>query len=195
MSLVIALVKGILDPIITLGILFGILLWDAGLLVANYVLPSKKVGAVVPQLVHMARKELGQSVRHTYNLAPTLCIQVPWLTAKLLFNGRDWNEQMTLDDLNAHGGIEHDASYTRADVKWQPDQSTPNKDIIKGLYETAGLDINNLKSTDTLQVEDFSNYLAYRRSVEPQNAEFWQKFIQISAFGHILAEPMPFGYS
>ncbi|KAG8775148.1 hypothetical protein FRC12_001648 [Ceratobasidium sp. 428] len=94
---------------------------------------------------------------------------------------------MTLDDLNAHGGIEHDASYTRkfhllnqqcerlkraenlacligADVKWQPDQSTPNEDIIKGLYETAGLDINNLKSTDTLQVKDFSNYLAYRRA-------------------------------
>ncbi|KAG8775147.1 hypothetical protein FRC12_001647 [Ceratobasidium sp. 428] len=49
MSLVISLVKGILDPIITLGILFGILLWDAGLHVANYVLPRKKIGAVVPQ--------------------------------------------------------------------------------------------------------------------------------------------------
>jgi hypothetical protein len=60
-----------------------------------------------------SRKELGEAVKDTYNLAPTLCIQVPWITAKVLFNGRDWKGQMTLDDLNAHGGIEHDASYTR----------------------------------------------------------------------------------
>ncbi|KAG8743484.1 hypothetical protein FRC10_011957 [Ceratobasidium sp. 414] len=71
---------------------------------------------------------------------------------------------MTLDDLNAHGGIEHDASYTRADVKWQPDQSVPNADVIRGLYESAGLDIDNLKPTDTFKVKDFSNYLAYRRA-------------------------------
>ncbi|ELU37666.1 peroxidase, family 2 domain-containing protein [Rhizoctonia solani AG-1 IA] len=58
-------------------------------------------------------KELGEASRGVYNLAPTLCKQVPWATAKLLYSGRDWNETMTLDDLNAHGAIEHDASYTR----------------------------------------------------------------------------------
>jgi hypothetical protein len=109
-------------------------------------------------------KELGEAVGGTYNLAPTLCAQVPWLTAKFLFAGRDWKEKMTLDDLNAHGAIEHDASYTRADVKWQPDQSVPNPDIIRGLYETAGFDMDNLKPTDTFKLEDFSNYLAYRRA-------------------------------
>ncbi|KAJ1303533.1 hypothetical protein OPQ81_011718 [Rhizoctonia solani] len=109
-------------------------------------------------------KELGEACEKVYNLSPTLCKQVPWLTAKFIFAGRDWNETMTLDDLNAHGGIEHDASYTRADIKWQSDQSIPDHEIIQGLYETAGLDINNLKSTDKFTIDDFSNYLAYRRA-------------------------------
>ncbi|QRW03303.1 peroxidase family 2 domain protein [Ceratobasidium sp. AG-Ba] len=216
MSFVVSLVKGILDPIYTIGVLLGLVVWDGGLHVANFFLPKKPIGAVVPlgtgghggrwgeyrpprkgdarspcpainalanhgilphngrgftwvkfltALRHLPRrKELGQAVRHTYNLSPTLCIQVPWITAKLLFNGRDWNEQMTLDDLNAHGGIEHDASYTRADVKWQPDQSVPNPDIIRGLYEHAGLDFDNLKPTDTFKLTDFSDYLAYRQA-------------------------------
>ncbi|KAH7336768.1 putative chloroperoxidase [Rhizoctonia solani] len=105
-------------------------------------------------------KELGEASQKVYNLAPTLCKQVPWLTAKVLFAGRDWNEKMTLDDLNAHGAIEHDASYTRADIKWQHDQSVPDQEIIQGLYESAGLDISNDKFT----LEDLSNYLAYRRA-------------------------------
>lgn len=199
---VVSLVKGILDPVISLGILLGLIGWDAGLHFANFILPKKKVGAVVPLGVgghgglwgqfrppgpNDARspcpalnalanhgilprngrgftwKELGDAVKDTYNLSPTLCIQVPWLSAKFLF-GRDWSHQMTLDDLNAHGGIEHDASYTRADIKWQPDQSVPNKEIIRGLFETAGLDIDNLKPTDKFEVKDFANYLAYRRA-------------------------------
>jgi hypothetical protein len=61
----------------------------------------------------MTWKELGEASRAAYNLSPTLSKQVPWLTAKLIYAGRDWNETMTLDDLNAHGAIEHDASYTR----------------------------------------------------------------------------------
>ncbi|CAE6461130.1 unnamed protein product [Rhizoctonia solani] len=109
-------------------------------------------------------KELGEAWQKAYNLAPTLCKQVPWLTAKVLFAGRDWNEKMTLDDLNAHGAIEHDASYTRADIKWQHDQAIPDREIIQGLYENAGLDINNLNPTDKFTLEDFSNYLAYRRA-------------------------------
>ncbi|QRV89182.1 peroxidase family 2 domain protein [Ceratobasidium sp. AG-Ba] len=203
MSLVIALGKVVVDAVVTLGGLLALIMWDAGLHIANYLLPAKRIGAVVPQgtsghkgywgeykppssddarspcpalnalanhgiLPRNGRgftwKQLGQAVQHTYNLSPTLCIQVPWLTAKVLFNGRDWNDQMTLDDLNAHGAIEHDASYARADVKWQPDQSTPNVEIIEGLYKTAGFDIDNLYSTDTFQLEDFAKYLAYRRA-------------------------------
>ncbi|KEP47965.1 peroxidase family 2 domain protein [Rhizoctonia solani 123E] len=109
-------------------------------------------------------KELGEASQKAYNLAPTLCKQVPWLTAKFLFAGRDWNETMTLDDLNAHGAIEHDASYTRADIKWQHDQGVPDYEIIQGLYESAGLDIDNLKPKDKFTLEDLSNYLAYRRA-------------------------------
>ncbi|KAF8742189.1 Peroxidase, family 2, partial [Rhizoctonia solani] len=109
-------------------------------------------------------KELGEAVGATYNLSPTLCIQVPWLTAKFLFAGRDWEGKMTLDDLNAHGAIEHDASYTRADIKWQPNQGVPDVDIIRGLYETAGFDMDKLKPTDTFKLEHFSKYLAYRRA-------------------------------
>ncbi|KAG8694705.1 hypothetical protein FRC08_008313 [Ceratobasidium sp. 394] len=203
MSIIVSLVKGVLDPIYSLGVLLGLLGWDAGLHIANYILPRKPVGAVVPlgtggyggrwgeyqpprpgdarspcpALNALANhgilprngrgftwKELGQAVQHTYNLSSTLCIQVPWSAAKFSFKGRDWNEQMTLDDLNAHGGIEHDASYTRADVKWQPDQSVPNAEIIRGLYEMAGLDMDNLKPTDTFELTDFSNCLAYRRA-------------------------------
>ncbi|KAG8743487.1 hypothetical protein FRC10_011960 [Ceratobasidium sp. 414] len=203
MSFIVSLVKGVLDPIYSLGVILGLLGWDTGLHLANYVMPKRPIGAVVPLGTggHGGRwgeyqppkpgdarspcpainalanhgilprngrgltwKELGQAVQHTYNLSPTLCIQVPWLTAKFLFNGRSWNDQMTLDDLNAHGGIEHDASYTRADTKWQPDQSAPDANIIRGLYEMAGFDIDNLKPTDTFKVQDFSNYLAYRRA-------------------------------
>ncbi|KAF8755263.1 Peroxidase, family 2 [Rhizoctonia solani] len=109
-------------------------------------------------------KELGEASRGVYNLAPTLCKQVPWATAKLLYSGRDWNETMTLDDLNAHGAIEHDASYTRADIKWQHDQGVPDREIIEAFFGSAGLDIDHLQPADKFTLEDFSNYLAYRRA-------------------------------
>jgi len=203
MSFIVSLVKGILDPIVTVGFLLGLIGWDTGLHLANFILPKRKVGGVVPLgvgghggnwgqfqpprkgdarspcpalntlanhgiLPRSGRgftwKQLGQAIQETYNLAPTICIQVPWFTAKVLFNGRGYNDLMTLDDLNAHGGIEHDASYTRADTKWQPDQGVPDPAIIRGLYETAGFDIDNLKPTDTFKISDFANYLAYRRA-------------------------------
>ncbi|CAE6456574.1 unnamed protein product [Rhizoctonia solani] len=112
----------------------------------------------------MTWKELGEASRAAYNLSPTLSKQVPWLTAKLIYAGRDWNETMTLDDLNAHGAIEHDASYTRADIRWQRDQGIPDREIIEGFFESAGLNINRLQPTDKLTLEAFSNYLAYRRA-------------------------------
>jgi len=199
----VSLFKGILDPIASLGFLLGLIGWDTGLQFANFILPRKKIGAVVPLgtaghgglwgpykppgpgdarspcpainalanhgiLPRNGRgltwRQLGQAVRHTYNISPTLSRQVPWITAKFLFNGRDWNEQMTLDDLNAHGAIEHDSSLTRADTKWQPDQSAPNEEVVRGLFETAGLDMDNLKPTDRLSIQDFANFLAYQRA-------------------------------
>ncbi|CAE6345030.1 unnamed protein product [Rhizoctonia solani] len=187
---IISLFSGLVDPVVSLGYILYLLGWDACLHVSNYVLPKKKPGAVIaagvggyrgdwgvfqppragdarspcPAINALANHELGEAVGDTYNLAPTLCAQVPWLTAKFLFAGRDWKEKMTLDDLNAHGAIEHDASYTRADIKWQPDQGVPNPDIIRGLFETAGFDMDNLKPTDTFKLEHFSKYLAYRRA-------------------------------
>jgi len=58
------------------------------------------------------RKTLGPIIQHSYNLSSTLVVQVPWMSSKLIF-GKDFNAELSLDDLNAHGAIEHDASYTR----------------------------------------------------------------------------------
>ena len=45
---VVSLVKGIIDPVLSLGILLALIGWDAGLHLANFILPKKKVGGVVP---------------------------------------------------------------------------------------------------------------------------------------------------
>lgn len=54
---------------------------------------------------------MSKVVREHYNFAPTFCWYVPSVIAGIL--GRDYETGVfDLSDIDAHNGIEHDASFT-----------------------------------------------------------------------------------
>ncbi|OCB87321.1 chloroperoxidase-like protein [Sanghuangporus baumii] len=92
-------------------------------------------------------KGLSAAIRKTYNFAPTFCYFVPKYMADLLT--RDHNrDTINLHDISVHNGIEHDASLTRHDVYFQPDQSKPALDLIEDLLAAATGPNNTLTPHD-----------------------------------------------
>ncbi|KAF8713212.1 Peroxidase, family 2, partial [Rhizoctonia solani] len=157
----ISLVKAAIDAGFSIGFLVYLLGWDLGLHIVNATRPSKQIGSVVALDIRGQDGTWGEFQPPRPADARSPC---PALNALANHARRDWNETMTSDDLNAHGAIEHDASYTRADIKWQHDQGVPDREIIEAFFGSAGLDIDHLQPADKFTLEDFSNYLAYRRA-------------------------------
>jgi len=104
--------------------------------------------------------EIGGFIRSTYNFAPTFCFFVPDYAANMLHRsyGKD---TFDLADIDLHNGIEHDASLTREDIAFVPNQGSPHVPFVKELLDLAsGQDENGKK---LLTVKDLSYYLSKRR--------------------------------
>ncbi|GKZ63241.1 hypothetical protein AnigIFM49718_011310 [Aspergillus niger] len=97
--------------------------------------------------------QLSHAIQHAYNLAPTLASQLT-SAAKQLDQGRGW---IDLHDLNVLNVVQHDASFTRPDIAFCPDQSIPHTGLINRLLDHAS-DGNHLSLTD------FSYYSGLRRA-------------------------------
>ncbi|KIJ49270.1 hypothetical protein M422DRAFT_161837 [Sphaerobolus stellatus SS14] len=142
-------------------------LWDTGLSLLNLITPKrKKITALWPEFVprkdtdsrsacpflnalcnhgvlpHDGRnftfKEMGDAVNTYYNFSPSFCYFVCNYIAKVL--KRKYTDKLDLSDINVHNGIEHDGSLTRRDSFFQPDQSYPDEELIKGFLESCADD-------------------------------------------------------
>ncbi|KAJ7626827.1 Chloroperoxidase [Roridomyces roridus] len=117
-------------------------------------------------------KEMDAKIHTTYNFAATFCRFVPMFSANFL--GKNYNtDTLDLADLNLHNspGIEHDASLTRQDAHFDPEQSAPYLPFIHDLLASAtGKDEEgNLILTPA----DLSRYSAKRRAeARANNPEF-----------------------
>ncbi|GAA89064.1 hypothetical protein AKAW_07178 [Aspergillus luchuensis IFO 4308] len=97
--------------------------------------------------------QLSHAIQHAYNLAPTLASQLT-SAAKQLDQGRGW---INLHDLNVLNVVQHDASFTRPDIAFCPDQSIPHTDLINRLLDHAS-------DGKHLSLTDFSYYSGLRRA-------------------------------
>jgi len=115
-------------------------------------------------------KELNRVIRATCNFAPTFCFFVPNFAANML-KKKYSKDTFDLAELDLHNGIEHDASLTREDVHFQPNQGTPHLPYVKELLASAtGKD----KNGDTLLTKtDLSRISSVRRAeARAKNPEF-----------------------
>ncbi|GKZ34162.1 hypothetical protein AbraIFM66950_004346 [Aspergillus brasiliensis] len=97
--------------------------------------------------------QLSHAIQHAYNLAPTLASQLT-SAAKQLDQGRGW---IDLHDLNVLNVVQHDASFTRPDIAFCPDQSYPHTDLVERLLDHAS-------DGKHLSLADFSYYSGLRRA-------------------------------
>ncbi|KAJ6560582.1 hypothetical protein DFH09DRAFT_1364750 [Mycena vulgaris] len=104
--------------------------------------------------------ELNKVVRKSYNFAPTFCRFVPGVAADMLL--KDYNtDTFDLAEISLHNGIEHDASLTRQDTKYDPDQGKP---YIPFINELLGSATGHDDAGNTLlTASDLSRYSAKRR--------------------------------
>jgi len=105
--------------------------------------------------------EMGDKIQATYNFAPTFCRFVPGFAADMLH--KDYHKDtFDLAEISLHNGIEHDASLTRQDIKYNPDQGKPYLPYINELLDSAsGKDAQGNK---LLTIADLSRYSGKRRS-------------------------------
>ncbi|KAJ7092392.1 Chloroperoxidase [Mycena belliarum] len=80
--------------------------------------------------------ELTQTVRTSYNFASTFCVFVPRYAADLLLKNYK-TDTFDLAELSQHNGIEHDASLTRQDAEYDPDQSRVHLPFVNALLACA----------------------------------------------------------
>ncbi|KAJ7748406.1 Chloroperoxidase [Mycena metata] len=105
--------------------------------------------------------DMNKAVRATYNFAPTFCLFVPTFMAGLLKKNYK-TDMCDLAEINLHNGIEHDASLTRQDAKYDPDQDKPYLPFIHELLASAtGKDKDG---NPMLTAADLSRYSGKRRS-------------------------------
>jgi len=107
--------------------------------------------------------ELGNAINKTFNFAPSFCYFVPWYAAQFLQRNYK-TDTMDLEDLDVHNCIEHDASLTRHDAKYQVDQSVPDKELVEILLNHATGD-----GGKTLTAKDLSTVLSHRRAHSKEN--------------------------
>ncbi|KAJ6619233.1 Chloroperoxidase [Mycena sp. CBHHK59/15] len=105
--------------------------------------------------------EMTRTVRETYNFASTFSYFVPNFMAGMLHKNYK-KDTCDLADISLHNGIEHDASLTRQDAKFDPDQGKPYLPFIHELLESAaGKDQDG---NPLLTEADLSNYSGKRRA-------------------------------
>ncbi|KAH9961692.1 Cloroperoxidase [Lactifluus volemus] len=81
-------------------------------------------------------RDLSRKVGETFNISPTFCIYVPRYAAHIL--NRSYNSgRFDLSDVDAHNGIEHDASLVRRDTYLQNDQGPPDGQLVASLLKCA----------------------------------------------------------
>ncbi|OJJ39957.1 hypothetical protein ASPWEDRAFT_169781 [Aspergillus wentii DTO 134E9] len=98
-------------------------------------------------------KHIIHAIQHAYNLSPTLAKQLT-AAAVQLDQGRGW---INLHDLNALNVVQHDASFTRPDIAFCPDQSYPHADLVDRFLAHASND-------KSLSCKDISYYSGLRRA-------------------------------
>jgi len=105
--------------------------------------------------------DMTAAVRTTFNFAPTFSIFVPTFMAGVLHRSYK-TDTCDLADVSLHNGIEHDASLTRQDAKYDPDQGKPYLPFIDDLLASAtGKDQDgNIMLTPA----DLSRYSGKRRA-------------------------------
>ncbi|KAF9030306.1 Cloroperoxidase [Hymenopellis radicata] len=118
---------------------------------------------------------LTDTVRTSYNFAPTFCKFVPMYCANLL--GKKYStDTVDIADLDLHNGIEHDASLLRQDVYHNKDQGSPHLPFVKALLSSA-----SGKAPDgsvTLTPYDVARFAAKRRmDAQKENPEFSLAFV------------------
>ncbi|KAJ6545424.1 Chloroperoxidase [Mycena capillaripes] len=105
--------------------------------------------------------DMSALVHATFNFAPTFCRFVPGVMADKL-NRNYKTDKCDLADINLHNGIEHDASLTRQDAKYDPDQDKPYLPFIEDLLASAtGKDQDGNR---LLTPADLSRYSGKRRA-------------------------------
>ncbi|KAJ3984005.1 putative chloroperoxidase [Lentinula detonsa] len=124
-------------------------------------------------------KTMNETVRSTYNFAPSFCYFVPNYIARIL--KKDYSKDtFDLAEISLHNGIEHDASLTREDTFHQPDQGKPHIPFIEELLGSASGKDSKAKhgaedSNDVvlLTSDDLARYSAKRRTeAKARNPEF-----------------------
>ncbi|KAJ7119715.1 Chloroperoxidase [Mycena epipterygia] len=114
--------------------------------------------------------EMSDTIRKTFNFGSTFCLFVPTYAADMLC--KDYKKDtFDLAEISLHNGIEHDASLTRQDFKFDPDQGKPYLPFINELLASAtGKDKDgNL----LLTAADLSRYSGKRRvDAKASNPDF-----------------------
>ncbi|KAJ7512128.1 Chloroperoxidase [Mycena galericulata] len=105
--------------------------------------------------------DMTATIRTTFNFAPTFCDFVPRFMAELLHKNYN-TDTCDLADVSLHNGIEHDASLTRQDFRYDPDQGKPYMPFIDDLLASAtGTDKDGNRM---LTAADLSRYSSKRRT-------------------------------
>jgi hypothetical protein len=120
-------------------------------------------------------KEMTEKVRKAYNFAPSFCFFVPKYAADFM-NRSYWSGRFDLADLSQHNAIEHDASLVRRDTALQPDQGTPDPQLVNDLLQDAtGTESNG---SPRLTIPDLSRALSKRRvDAKKTNKEYSESLV------------------
>ncbi|KIO33542.1 hypothetical protein M407DRAFT_185850 [Tulasnella calospora MUT 4182] len=98
-------------------------------------------------------KQMSQAIQHAFNLSPALGDQLTG-SAYLLDQGRGW---INLHDLNTLNIVQHDASFTRPDIAFCPDQSYPHAELVDRLLKASS-------NGTELSLEDWAYFSGLRRA-------------------------------
>jgi len=117
---------------------------------ANHgILPRDGKNITMPFLVEKLVK--------TWNLSPTFCWDTCNAVVKLYRK-----DVIDLGDLSRHNAIEHDASMFRKDAYFNPDQSTPDKELITRFLQSASGPITSDYPQGRVTPTDIANFLSQR---------------------------------
>ncbi|KAF7159628.1 hypothetical protein CNMCM5623_005008 [Aspergillus felis] len=126
---------------------------------------------------HISYKQLSHAIQHAYNLAPSLADQLT-ASAYQLDQGRGW---IDLQDLSALNVIQHDASFTRPDIAFCPDQGAPHPDLVDRFLSHA----SNGKSLSLSDIVYFSGlHRAECRRTNGQYSMTWSFMHQFFGSGN-----------
>ncbi|KAJ7096138.1 Chloroperoxidase [Mycena epipterygia] len=105
--------------------------------------------------------EMTHAVRNTYNFSLTFSSYVPYCSADFM-NKNYSKDTFDLAEISLHNAIEHDASLTRQDVKFDPDQGKPHLPFINEVLASASG--KDKEGNPLLTPADLSRCLGHRRA-------------------------------